>query len=88
MVVEEVVDEVDDDGLVVVVVDPARVVVVDDGRVVVVERVLEVDDDGFIGSSPPFRSPYGSPAPDAGRPPRVVGAHAGQSTFFCLVAST
>lgn len=79
---------VDDVGRVVVVV--ALVVLVVGRVVVVVRRVVVVVD--AVGSSsgtcPPLRMPYGSAAPDAGRPALGNGAHDGQSIRFCPVAST
>ena len=77
--VDELVVEVDVDGL--VVVDEALVVVV-------VLLVVVVVVDSSTGSRPPFRSPRGSLAPEAGLPARVDGMQVGNSTRFCFVLST
>ena len=76
--VDELVVEVDVDGL----------VVVEEAFVVVVVLLVVVVVDSSTGSRPPFRSPRGSLAPEAGLPARVDGMQVGNSTRFCFVLST
>ena len=73
-----------------VVVDVGGAVVVVDGTVgrgvtvVVVELVVDdvvvevVAGSGSSGNCPPFKTPYGSPAPESGLPSRSARGHVGQ----------